>query len=321
MPPSKSCNDELATAESAPCDIISLMDILADDNASITELAAANGLNIRPETITINELGLDFRVAIAEANDGTRWVLRIPRRSDVTDRAAVEGRFLERVAPHLDVAVPNWQIHSADLIAYPLLPGEPGLTISDDGTPYWHFDVESPIFANSLGKFLAQLHAIDPSEVSGAGIDIFTPAEVRQGIRDDIAQVSSEFEVSPDLIDRWKTWLADDRYWPDWSTPTHGEIYPAHLLLTDQNIVGVLDWTTANVSDPAKDFQFHRASVSKQTFEATVKTYIEHGGRVWPKFAEHCTELFTIAPINYGIFALTTQDPAHMEAAAAQLNP
>ena len=133
------------------------MDTLASHNESITELAAANGLSILPETIKINELGLDFRVAIAEAKDRQRWVLRIPRRPDVMPRATVEGRLLKRVAPHLDVAVPDWRIQSADLIAYPLLPGEPGLTIADDGTPTWHFNEESPTFANSLGEFLARL--------------------------------------------------------------------------------------------------------------------------------------------------------------------
>lgn len=297
------------------------MDSLANDNAAITELAAANGLNIIHETIVIIELGLDFRVAIAEADDEQHWVLRIPRRPDVMPRATVEDRLLKRVATHLEVAVPDWQIHSADLIAYPLLPGEPGLTIADDGTPTWHFDEESPTFARSLGELLAQLHSISPDEVSDTGIDQLTPAEFRQSIRDDIARVTSEFETSPELMDRWKAWLTDDRYWPEWSTLTHGEIYPAHLLLTGEEIVGVLDWTTAAVSDPAKDFVFHRASVSRQAFDATVKRYTEHGGRVWPKFAEHCTELFSISPVTYGIYALATGDPAHIEAAAAQLNP
>lgn len=297
------------------------MEAPAHDNATITDLAAAHGIHLIPETITINKLGLDFRVAIAETHDGERWVLRIPRRPDVTHRATVEGRFLQRIAPHLDVAVPDWQIHTAELIAYPLLPGAPGLTLTDEATPHWHFEVESPTFAKSLGAFLAQLHSVDPQDVSDTGIDVLAPAEVRQGIRNDIAVVQAEFDISSKLLDRWSAWLSDDRYWPARSTVTHGEIYPAHLLLSGENIVGVLDWTTANISDPARDFQFHRATVSDQTFHKTVQYYVEHGGQVWPKFAEHCTELFSISPVNYGIYALTTEDPAHLAAAAAQLNP
>lgn len=140
----------------------------------------------------------------------------------------MEGRLLESVAPQLDVAVPDWRIHNDDLIAYPLLPGEPELTLADDGTVQWHFDVESPTYNNSLGQLLAQLHAIDPEVVADTGIERLTPAESRQAIQDDIARVKSEFEIASELLDRWKTWLADDRYWPEWSTVTRGEIYPAH---------------------------------------------------------------------------------------------
>lgn len=293
----------------------------AHDRTSITQLATQHGLDLIPETITINEIGLDFRVAIATAHNGERWVLRIPRRSDVMPRATTEGRLLQRVAPLLDVAVPDWRIQSSALIAYPLLPGEPGLSVGLDGSLDWHVDVEDPIYTHSLGEFLAQLHSIDRQQVADTGIDIRTPDEVRQAIADDITQVSSEFQVAASLLDRWNTWLADDGFWPTTSVLTHGEVYPGHLLLTNQQIVGVLDWTTAAIGDPAQDFAFHRVLMSDKAFAATVQRYIEYGGNVGPKFAEHCTELYSISPINYGIYALTTGDPAHVRAAAAALNP
>ncbi|MDN5661218.1 MAG: aminoglycoside phosphotransferase, partial [Brevibacterium aurantiacum] len=91
------------------------MPITSTDATAIRELAQDHGLDIVPETIAVNEIGLDFQVAIAEAVDGQSWVLRIPRRPDVTDRAAVEGRFLSAIAPHLSVAVPDWRVHTAEL--------------------------------------------------------------------------------------------------------------------------------------------------------------------------------------------------------------
>lgn len=297
------------------------MELSDSQTTAIVELAAAHELTIVPETIAINEIGLDFRVALARTNDGERWVLRIPRRADVLPRADIEGQLLQRVAPHLDVAVPNWRIHSAELIAYPLLPGEPGLSIGDDGAPVWHVNVESETYNKSLGDFLAQLHNINPTEVAGTGIEVHTPDQVRQNIRNNIAKVASEFRVSSDLLDRWNTWLADDRYWPEASTLTHGEVYPGHLLLTDERVVGVLDWTTAAIGDPAQDFAFHRVSASDKAFETTVQRYVEAGGTVGPRFAEHCMELYSIAPVNYGIYALTTGNQEHLDAAAVALNP
>ncbi|SMX67902.1 macrolide phosphotransferase [Brevibacterium sp. 239c] len=288
---------------------------------TILKLASDHGLDIVPETVTVNELGLDFQVAIAEVVDGQSWVLRIPRRPDVTDRAAVEGRFLQAIAPHLSVAVPNWRIHTKDLIAYPLLPGDPGLTIDGQGQPQWHFDVEAKEYVYSLGDFLAELHLVDPSIVRASGIEERSPAEVRQRKRDDIARVVAEFDVAPSLQDRWGAWLDDDSFWPTFTVVTHGEVYPAHQLMDGARNLSILDWTTATIGDPARDFMFHHASVSAEAFDATVKRYVEKGGRVWPRLAEHCGELFSTSPVELGLYALETGDADHMDAAQAQLNP
>lgn len=293
----------------------------SSQTTTIRELAKSHGLDIDPESIAINELGLDFQVAIAEAADRQSWVLRIPRRPDVTDRAAVEGRFLRTIAPHLSVAVPDWQIHTAELIAYPLLPGEPGLTIDEQGQPQWHFDVESAEYARSLADFLAELHSVDPAAVRASGIDEHSPAEARQRKRDDIARVVAEFEVAQSLRERWAAWLADDAYWPTFTTVTHGEVYPAHQLMDGATNLSILDWTTAAISDPARDFIFHHASVSPQAFDATVQRYVEKGGQVWPKFAQHCGELFSTSPVELGLYALQTGDADHLKAAKDQLNP
>lgn len=291
------------------------------ETTTIRELAESHGLDIDPKTIIVNELGLDFQVAIAKAVDGQSWVLRIPRRPDVTDRATVEGRFLRNIAPHLSVAVPDWQIHTEYLIAYPLLPGEPGLTIDEQGQPQWHFDVEAAEYAESLGDFLAELHSVDPSIVRSSGIAEYSPAEVKAHKRDDIARVVAEFDVEQSLRERWNAWLDDDSYWPKFTTVTHGEVYPAHQLMDGPKNLSILDWTTAAVGDPARDFMFHHASVSAEAFDATIRRYVENGGQVWPKFAAHCGELFSTSPVELGLYALQTGDADHIEAAKAQLNP
>ncbi len=292
-----------------------------NDTIPISELAATHGLDIDPTTIVVTEVGLDFRVAIADASDGRSWVMRILRRPDVTERAVVEGRLLSSIAPHLSVSVPDWQIQTDALVAYPLLPGSPGLTIDDDGQPQWHFDVESAVYARSLGDVLAELHGLDPTIVADTGIPMESPDEVRARKREEIGLVTAEFDVAPDLLDRWSAWLGDDRFWPSWTTVTHGEIYPAHQLMDGPVILGLLDWTTASVGDPARDFAFHQASVSPETFDATVRQYVDRGGRVWSMLAEHCAHLFSTAAVELGLYALETGDEGHFAAAKEQLEP
>lgn len=289
--------------------------------ADIVRLAAAHDLTIDESSLVVIELGLDFRVAMARTTDGEPWVLRIPRRDDVIDRAHIEGNLLRLVSLQLSVAVPDWQIQTTELIAYPLLPGTPGLELDPNGEPVWHVAVSSTAFATSLGDILAQLHSVDIEQARTTGVPVRTPPEIRQVWREDIATVAAEFQITPELQDRWNAWLDDDRYWPDHSVVTHGEIYPGHTLVVDDTITAVIDWTTAEVGDPARDFVFHHATASTAAFNLTLQRYRERGGRIWPKFAEHCAHRYSASPVSYGLYALITGDEEHRQAAAAQLNP
>ncbi|HLT66568.1 MAG TPA: phosphotransferase, partial [Microbacterium sp.] len=138
--------------------------------AQRVELAAHHGLELHADSVRFNEAGLDYRVAFARAADGTEWVLRLPRRPDVSAKLAEEQRILEFVAPRLSVAVPSWRVCSERLVAYPRLPGAPGLTLDASGQPQWHFDPSSPEFAAALGRLIAELHALDGDAAAKAGV-------------------------------------------------------------------------------------------------------------------------------------------------------
>lgn len=295
-----------------------------NDADSTAALAARHGLVLDPASISFTEAGLDYRVAFArETSDASRrWVLRIPRRADVSAKLHEERRILDFVRPRLREAVPDWRIQEPDLIAYPLLPGSPGLTLDDDGEPVWHFDTASEAYADSFARLIASLHTLDPDEAEAAGIPREHPHEVRARWEADLERVGREFEISDDLRGGWRAWLADDGLWPDTTVFTHGELYPAHLLLDGSTeIVGVLDWTTARVSDPAIDFALHCMISSADTFERTVALYTELTGRAEPRLAERCAALLAAGPLSYGLYALTTGLEEHRAEAAALLNP
>lgn len=294
------------------------------DPAAVVELAARHGLALAGDGITFNEAGLDYRVAFAheDADVEKQWVLRMPRRDDVSAKLGEERAILDFVRPQLPVAVPEWRIQTPELIAYPLLPGFPGLTLDDDGEPVWHFDIASEVHADSLARLIAALHGLDPAQAKAAGIPREHPEDVRARWRADLHRVCAEFEVSEDLLGGWRAWLADDGLWPTETVFTHGELYPAHLLLDErEEIVSVLDWTTAKVSDPAIDFAFHCMISSADIFERTVALYTELTGRTEPRLAERCAALLSAGPLNYGIYALVTGNPDHRAAAAEMLKP
>lgn len=286
-------------------------------------LAAAHGLVLDPESVSVNEAGLDFRVVMAADADGVTWVLRIPRRPEVAEEAEKEARILQLVRPalaELDIAVPDWRIRSRELIAYPALPGHPGLTL-DGAEPIWHMDPASPDYAARLGTLLGTLHAIDPDEARDAGVEVRSPDEVRRQWQEDMDRVRDEFTIAPALDEAWRAWVDDDASWPEHTVMSHGEIYPAHVLLDEGRITGVLDWTTARVDDPARDFSFQIGAAGDAMLQATLEAYTAAGGRTWPGLATQARRIWEASPLTYALFALTTGDPAHRDSAEAMLNP
>ncbi|MGP1385075.1 MAG: hypothetical protein ACTS2F_16045 [Thainema sp.] len=82
----------------------------------ILKLAHQNGLSIQADSLQFNESGLDFQVALATDAEGDRWVLWLPRRTDVLPSVEKEQRTLELVAPLLAVEAPRWTICTDELI-------------------------------------------------------------------------------------------------------------------------------------------------------------------------------------------------------------
>ncbi|MGD7001731.1 macrolide 2'-phosphotransferase [Corynebacterium halotolerans] len=288
---------------------------------AILILAENHGLNLEPSSLNVIEMGLDFRVVIARSSTAEDWVLRIPRYPAVMDRAVAEGHVLALVADRLSAEVPNWRVHTEQLIAYPLLAGEPGLELDATGAPVWNVDVSSPAYAESLGALLAELHAVPPAEAATTGIPIRDAAQAREVWRRDIETVAVEFTVAGHLLERWRAWLAEDSYWPTHTVLTHGEIYAGHTLVRDGRVSGVLDWTTASVGDPGRDLMFQQMSASAEGFERMLESYERGGGVTWPRLREHCAELASANPVGYGIYALETGEQTHRAAAAQALNP
>lgn len=288
-------------------------------------LAAEAGLHLSAENASVSEAGLDYRVVMANDDAGDRWVLRIPRRTDVAEGMAAEVRILDLVAPVLTehgVRVPDWQVRSAHLIAYPALPGAPGLTLTDAGEPVWHMDPAGAGYARRLGHLLSRLHSITPERASALGVEVRSPEQVRRSWSADIARVCREFTVDTSLSQSWHAWLEVDSCWPARTVMTHGEIYPAHVLFDDEGtITGVLDWTTARVDDPARDFSAQYGAAGEEMLQASITAYEQAGGYAYAGLADQARRLWDAAPIGYALYALTTGEDDHLTGAATMLAP
>jgi aminoglycoside phosphotransferase (APT) family kinase protein len=171
------------------------------------------------------ELGSGIDNAVYTAGD---IVLRVAHDRTV----GREARLLGIVAAHVSIPIPTPRFadENAGVLAYELIPGRPLL-----GRP------SPPGAAHQLGRFLRELHAIDPATVSD-----LVPTE----------------EAEPD------TWL-DDLDGPDdlvrivratrpqpsgHRVVAHADLGAEHILELDGALTGIIDWSDAAITDPALDF-------------------------------------------------------------------
>ncbi|WP_049627831.1 macrolide 2'-phosphotransferase [Bacillus sp. JFL15] len=290
---------------------------------SVLNIAKENGLRLKHEGADINETGMDFQVVFAEDDSGVTWVLRKPRRPDVIERAAAESDVLVFLRSHAAVSVPDWRVHTPELIAYPKLDGKPAAAIDLDKKQYvWNMEHEPPSdgFVGSLAAALAGLHGADPDAASRSGIEIIKPDDVRQRAAESMDHIKKEIGVSEQLWQRWQTWINDSSYWPDFSALIHGDLHPPHILIGEnQRVTGLLDWTEAKVADPAKDFVLYQLILGEKETKRLMKSYEAEGGRVWPKMQEHVTEWQAAYPVETAKFALQTGQEEHMQMAREML--
>ncbi len=286
----------------------------------IFALARRHGLKLS-DIVSINELGLDFRVVTAVDRDGISWLLRIPRRPDVIKKIKYEAQTLSFLRPRLPFAVPDWRIVSDELVAYPKLTDPTAIHVDAQTQEItWNIDQDSDTFTASLGKALAALHAVSVDEAVANGLNAFTPDNMREQIACEIDQVKSAFEVSPELESRWRTWLNNDALWPAHTVVVHGDLYAGHVLVNAKSeVTGFIDWTEAQVNDPSIDFNSQLLLFGEAGLASLIHHYKLAGGRVWPNMTKHVTERLAAFPIKYALFALESGEPTHTEAVRAQL--
>ena len=292
------------------------------DTDRILKLAREAGLELAPGSLRLNDMGLDFQVAFGRDGDAVEWVLRMPRRTDVACAAVKEAKILDYFRSRLPVAVPDWKVFSDDLIAYPSLPGNPGLTF--DASTYettWHFDQNSPVYVETLGAALAQLHGLDTDDAISAGLSNLSIDAVRENWTRDLETVEKSFEVPAARLALWRAGLADLSFWPTHAASVHGDLYVGHVMVkSDGTVCGIIDWSEAHIGDPGIDLAGHLKVFGEASLRDLLGHYEAAGGQTWPRIVEHCKMLQSAEGIRYAMFALKTGSAEHLEGAQGLLS-
>jgi hypothetical protein len=175
------------------------------------------------------------------------WVFQFPRSPGATESLAKQIAVLPELAREVSSAIPSPEFVSTDPVCmgYARIDGRP-MSADVDG-----------IWPERLGRFLYDLHLTPPEFV---GMRALTAATVRDGLRNEVVVLSAH--VLPLLspaeratAERTLTaFLDDDDNFRFATGLTHGDIGPAHVLITDAgDLAGVIDWGDLEVGDPVFD--------------------------------------------------------------------
>lgn len=288
--------------------------------AETLDTAARHGLTLTKE-LSFNEMGLDFRVAFGKEQSGKKWVLRIPRRADIFSQIEQESKILEFVKTRVGVQVPEWKICTPELVAYPMLTDP--TAISFDPQTYsvsWNINKDSEVYIESLALALANLHSSNVGEAVAVGIAANTSESSRKSLWADIERVKNQIGMGRELEAQWKSWISSDAIWPDFSVLTHGDLYAGHITAdASSRVTGIIDWSEAEVADPAIDFAGHLAVFGVESLQALISAYARAGGKTWPSMIEQVSARHGASPLRYAVFALDSNNPDHIAAAKMQL--
>jgi macrolide phosphotransferase len=285
----------------------------------ILDLALQAGIRLR-EITSINELGLDFQTAVGEGLDGTKWILRIPRRKDLFPQIQKEQSSLKFLKTRVSFDVPDWKVVTPQLIAYPLLTDKPALEVNPLSQEFtWNIDLNSLQYIESLGRILIELHSLT-NEAKKLGIEARTPEGIRRDFFDDIQLVKTELGFSESLERQWRSWIDDDTYWPSFSSLIHGDLYAGHTLVnTTGQVSGIIDWSEMQIGDSSTDFAGQYVALGETQLDQLIAIYQAAGGKTWPRMKEHIIQRASAASLKFAVFALNTKNGDLITAAKEQL--
>lgn len=282
------------------------------------QLAAAHGIELDQDASMLRAFGSDAEYFAATARDssGAYWMLKAPRRGDVQAQSRLEKRVLDFVRGKVPVVIPDWQVHTDKLIAYRVLPGIPAAEVDPlMGELIWRLPQASvpPAFADSLATAMAKLHALDVGSAAAADIPVQTPEQVRARVRQRMDECNTLAPVPEQLWGLWQKWVDVDAFWPDTVGLLNGDIYHPRLFVdADYKLVGIEDWSNAEVGDVASDFTLYFAAAGREALEDLIVRYERAGGQTWGRMADQAEMYYWASPIKFAAYAMRTGDLSHL---------
>lgn len=226
--------------------------------------------------------GYDFKVLVVD----DAWVFRFPRWPGAVEALEKEIALLPALSHALPVAIPHFEHISREpfFAAYRLIRGRPLVDEDPEGVR---------AFLDALHSSGLTLEHEDWVEAYRRQCDEFARAVlplVDVDLRDEaaalFAQVDTLVGFEPALV--------------------HADLGPAHLLVHDGRLAGVIDWGDARMGDPALDYSW-LLNVPFPSWD------------VDPELRRRARFYHRLGPWYEAHYGLVTDRPAHVESGLAAI--
>jgi aminoglycoside phosphotransferase (APT) family kinase protein len=127
--------------------------------------------------------------------------------------------------------------------------------------------------SSNIAKAIAAIHNLDTSIVENAHLASFEPAEIVRGRVAELDRFAATGKVPSVLLSRWEQALEDTSLFRFKPTVIHGGLNGETMLTLDDQVSGVLSWSTLRVSDPAEDFAWILGSGIHELSESIIDSY------------------------------------------------
>jgi macrolide phosphotransferase len=218
--------------------------------------------------------GADFAVTGVMDSGGRRWVVRCPVHAAAG--AALEGEvaLLERLCDAVDDGDLPFAVPRPAGFA-PLPDGGRAMVYRElVGRP---LDLENlrpgPHLAAEIGRAIAAIHELPIAVIESAGLPVYDAESYRLRRLAELDEAARTGYVPAVLLRRWEKALENVALWRFRATPVHGDLAADHVLVANDEVRAVLDWSEARVADPADDLAWLVAGAPENALDSVLEAY------------------------------------------------
>jgi len=235
--------------------------------------AAVPHLNFHEvKALTTNSNGA-FDTGLLTATSGEHYIIRVANNQTAGAEQEVELRALKVLGKvdqlRLPFKITNLVGETKDekgsrAMVFEFLYGNP--------TDISNVPADSAL-SNSIAKAISAIHSLNSSLVENEHLASFDSAEIMKSRVAELDRFATTGKVPAVLLSRWEQALEDTSLFRFKPTVVHGGLNSETMLNLDDEVTGILSWSTLRVSDPAEDFAWIIGAGIHELSESIIDVY------------------------------------------------